>query len=153
VFASTKIAAFKVPRRIVFVEQIPKGPTGKLQRIGLAKTLGIESLTFAQPGAAAFAAPQTPTEQAVAGIWSTALGIDRVGLHDNFFELGGDSLRAAEVIAEIEQHLGKTVEIRDMGFATLQQIAAGCDSGPAASAAGRNGGWLGKISAIFGRSA
>jgi acyl-coenzyme A synthetase/AMP-(fatty) acid ligase len=30
-----------VPRRIVFVSEIPKGPTGKLQRIGLAAKLGL----------------------------------------------------------------------------------------------------------------
>ncbi len=42
-FAAQYIAAFKVPRKIVFVDEIPKGPTGKLQRIGLAKTLGLEA--------------------------------------------------------------------------------------------------------------
>jgi acyl-CoA synthetase (AMP-forming)/AMP-acid ligase II len=41
-FATTRLAAFKVPRRILFLAEIPKGATGKLQRIGLAKTLGLE---------------------------------------------------------------------------------------------------------------
>ena len=40
-YASERLAAFKVPRRIVFVDEIPKGPTGKLRRIGLAETLGL----------------------------------------------------------------------------------------------------------------
>jgi acyl-CoA synthetase (AMP-forming)/AMP-acid ligase II len=40
-FAATRLAAFKVPRRIVFLEEIPKGATGKLQRIGLARKLGL----------------------------------------------------------------------------------------------------------------
>ena len=40
-FASQRLAPFKVPRRVVFLEEIPKGPTGKLQRIGLAKKLGL----------------------------------------------------------------------------------------------------------------
>jgi acyl-CoA synthetase (AMP-forming)/AMP-acid ligase II len=39
-FASTRLADMKVPRKIVFLAEIPKGATGKLQRIGLAKTLG-----------------------------------------------------------------------------------------------------------------
>ena len=34
------MAPFKVPRRIVFLAEIPKGATGKLQRIGLAEKLG-----------------------------------------------------------------------------------------------------------------
>ena len=42
-FAAERLADFKAPRRIVFVDEIPKGPTGKIQRIGLAKALGLES--------------------------------------------------------------------------------------------------------------
>ncbi len=41
-FAAQRLADFKVPRKIVFLDEIPKGPTGKLQRIGLAKQLGLE---------------------------------------------------------------------------------------------------------------
>jgi oxalate---CoA ligase len=40
-FCSTRLAAFKVPRRIVILQEIPKGATGKLQRIGLAEKLGL----------------------------------------------------------------------------------------------------------------
>jgi acyl-CoA synthetase (AMP-forming)/AMP-acid ligase II len=40
-FAHARLPAFKVPRKIVLVKEIPKGPTGKLQRIGLAKRLGL----------------------------------------------------------------------------------------------------------------
>jgi oxalate---CoA ligase len=40
-FASVRLAPFKVPRRIVFLDEIPKGATGKLQRIGLAAKLGL----------------------------------------------------------------------------------------------------------------
>jgi acyl-CoA synthetase (AMP-forming)/AMP-acid ligase II len=40
-FLSTKLAAFKTPRTILFLDEIPKGATGKLQRIGLAQKLGL----------------------------------------------------------------------------------------------------------------
>jgi oxalate---CoA ligase len=40
-FAQARLAAFKVPRTIVFLDEIPKGVTGKLQRIGLAEKLGL----------------------------------------------------------------------------------------------------------------
>jgi acyl-CoA synthetase (AMP-forming)/AMP-acid ligase II len=40
-FCGKRLAAFKVPRRIVFLSEIPKGATGKLQRIGLAEKLGL----------------------------------------------------------------------------------------------------------------
>jgi acyl-CoA synthetase (AMP-forming)/AMP-acid ligase II len=42
-FVQSRLADFKVPRRIVFVAEIPKGATGKLQRIGLAEKLGVTS--------------------------------------------------------------------------------------------------------------
>ncbi|MBH62427.1 MAG: AMP-dependent synthetase [Alphaproteobacteria bacterium] len=46
-FAAQRLAAFKVPRTIVFLEEIPKGATGKLQRIGLADKLGLTETSAA----------------------------------------------------------------------------------------------------------
>jgi acyl-CoA synthetase (AMP-forming)/AMP-acid ligase II len=40
-FSRARLASFKVPRKILIVEEIPKGATGKLQRIGLAERLGL----------------------------------------------------------------------------------------------------------------
>ena len=40
-FAAQRLADFKVPRKIVMLAEIPKGATGKLQRIGLAQKLGL----------------------------------------------------------------------------------------------------------------
>ncbi len=42
-FAGSRLADFKVPRKIVIVAEIPKGATGKLQRIGLAEKLGLST--------------------------------------------------------------------------------------------------------------
>ena len=40
-FVSGRAADYKVPKKILFMEEIPKGATGKLQRIGLAAKLGL----------------------------------------------------------------------------------------------------------------
>jgi acyl-CoA synthetase (AMP-forming)/AMP-acid ligase II len=40
-FAAKRLADFKVPRKVLFLPEIPKGATGKLQRIGLAAKLGL----------------------------------------------------------------------------------------------------------------
>jgi acyl-CoA synthetase (AMP-forming)/AMP-acid ligase II len=40
-FAATRLADFKVPRKVLVLDEIPKGATGKLQRIGLAAKLGL----------------------------------------------------------------------------------------------------------------
>ncbi|MEM0949377.1 MAG: acyl--CoA ligase [Pseudomonadota bacterium] len=45
-FLSQRLAAFKVPRRVLVLDEIPKGATGKLQRIGLAEKLGLAGDTL-----------------------------------------------------------------------------------------------------------
>ena len=40
-FASERMADFKVPRQVIILDEIPKGATGKMQRIGLAEKLGL----------------------------------------------------------------------------------------------------------------
>ncbi len=42
-FVSQRLAEFKTPRKILILDEIPKGPTGKIQRIGLAAKLGLTS--------------------------------------------------------------------------------------------------------------
>jgi amino acid adenylation domain-containing protein len=102
-FAAMHLAAFKVPRQILIVEEIPKGSTGKLQRRGLAERLGLTAPALASP--ADFDAPCTPVEEVLAGLWGQVLERARVGRHDDFFHLGGDSLRATQLLAHIRQAL------------------------------------------------
>jgi len=40
-FAATRVADFKVPRKVIILDEIPKGATGKMQRIGMAEKLGL----------------------------------------------------------------------------------------------------------------
>jgi acyl-CoA synthetase (AMP-forming)/AMP-acid ligase II len=42
-FAAKRLADFKVPRTVIVLDEIPKGATGKLQRIGMAEKLGLAS--------------------------------------------------------------------------------------------------------------
>jgi acyl-CoA synthetase (AMP-forming)/AMP-acid ligase II len=42
-YVATRVADFKVPRKILLLDEIPKGATGKLQRIGMAQKLGLAS--------------------------------------------------------------------------------------------------------------
>jgi len=115
-FVAARLAEFKVPRRIVFVDEIPKGPTGKLQRIGLAERLG---LTFyedaAADGPAQYTAPATELEQRLAGIWAEVLRLERVGVQDRFADLGGDSILAMQIVARIREDLQADVTLRDFG--------------------------------------
>jgi acyl-CoA synthetase (AMP-forming)/AMP-acid ligase II len=107
-FAIGRIADFKVPRQVVIVTELPKGPTGKVQRVGLAAKLGLASGGLMPR---TFVAPRTPLEKALADIWATVLQIERVGIHDDFFTLGGDSLQATQVLAQIHTILLLDVEV------------------------------------------
>jgi acyl-CoA synthetase (AMP-forming)/AMP-acid ligase II len=41
-YCKNRLTKFKIPRKILIIDSIPKGATGKLQRIGLYKKLGIK---------------------------------------------------------------------------------------------------------------
>jgi acyl-CoA synthetase (AMP-forming)/AMP-acid ligase II/acyl carrier protein len=106
-FASGRIAEFKVPRQMFIVAEIPKGPTGKVQRIGLAAKLGIANHgVVTQP----FVAPRTPIEEVLAAIWAQVLQVERVGVNDDFFALGGDSLLATQFVVDLHETLHVEVE-------------------------------------------
>jgi hypothetical protein len=52
-YVAGRLVHFKVPRKVVFLDEIPKGPTGKLQRIGWRRSWGYSprALRFAAAGA------------------------------------------------------------------------------------------------------
>jgi acyl-CoA synthetase (AMP-forming)/AMP-acid ligase II/thioesterase domain-containing protein/acyl carrier protein len=104
--ARKHLAAFKAPRKYVFVEAIPKGPTGKVRRNTLAVEFGLDRPARRAPAAAADRQP-TPLEARLSVHWASILGLDSVGLGDDFFLLGGDSLRAVELFLEIEKDIGR----------------------------------------------
>lgn len=93
------LADYKVPTQVVIVEEIPKGPTGKLQRIGLAEKLGSRLRVD-------YEAPRSATEEALARMWAEVLGVDQVGIRDNFFALGGDSLRLTQLVSRVRAAFG-----------------------------------------------
>lgn len=100
------LAAFKAPRKFVFVEAIPKGPTGKVQRNTLAAEFGLDRPARRAPAAAPDRQP-TPLEARIAKHWASSLGLESVGLGEDFFLLGGDSLQAVELFLEIEKDIGR----------------------------------------------
>jgi len=106
-WAFARLADYKVPSQVVIVEAVPKGPTGKLQRIGLADKL-VSRLR------APFAAPRNSAEEAVARIWAAVLDMEQVGIYDNFFALGGDSLLATQVVSRLQAAFGVELPLPTM---------------------------------------
>ena len=67
--------------------------------------------------------PETDAEKLVARIWSSLVGVDKIGRHDNFFELGGHSLLAVNAVVELEKATGTRIELRYLLLEDLLQIA------------------------------
>jgi acyl-CoA synthetase (AMP-forming)/AMP-acid ligase II len=93
-FLFERLAAVKVPSRILIVAEIPHGPSGKPQRIGLHERLAGQLRTD-------FVPPRSDLEKRIGAVIEQALGANRVSVLDNFFWLGGDSLKAARVLAQL----------------------------------------------------
>jgi len=98
-FLRNRLSSFKVLSRIVIVRDIPKGPTGKIQRLGLAGRLAGYLATV-------YEEPQCPMEKQIEDMFAEMLGCVPGGRHGDFFRLGGDSLRATQVIIRLSQSLG-----------------------------------------------
>jgi acyl-CoA synthetase (AMP-forming)/AMP-acid ligase II/acyl carrier protein len=120
-FARARLAEFKIPREVLFVKEIPKGPTGKVQRVGLAARLGFGSGTGGSP---AHVAPRTALEKALAEVWAEILHLEKIGIHDDFFALGGDSLMAARVLIRLSEIMHFEVELSSIFEApTVAELA------------------------------
>ncbi len=114
-FAAERLPAFKVPKLVRVVDEIPKGPTGKLQRIGLAAKLGVGMLdNFADK--AEHVEPRDGIELRIAEIWRGILRVERVGVLNSFDSLGGDSLLMVRAGMEVNRSFGL-----ELGFLRFQE--------------------------------
>ncbi|SMS03061.1 Tyrocidine synthase 3 [Vibrio mangrovi] len=105
---SEHLPDYMVPVAYVTLAEIPLTANGKVDRRALP-----------EPDEAAFVtreyeAPKNTMETTLAEIWSSLLGVERVGRQDDFFELGGHSLLAVRLISEIQHRLSIEVTITEL---------------------------------------
>jgi acyl-CoA synthetase (AMP-forming)/AMP-acid ligase II/acyl carrier protein len=113
-FTAMSLAAFKVPRLIIIVREIPKGATGKVQRIGLAEKLVEQLNALKTQETSGVSGPHTPIEEEILSIWQESLGIKMIGVQDDFLALGGDSLQAAHILVRVNERFGMDLQISDI---------------------------------------
>ena len=71
-----------------------------------------------------FVEPASETETALAEIWASQLGLDKVGVHDRFFDLGGHSLLAVQVASEIRDRFQIEMPVLQLFKApTIRELA------------------------------
>ena len=97
---STRLATFKIPRRILFVSALPRNAVGKIDRRQLAADMLVA--LEAHPVGPEPAAPTSQAEARIAAIWAQELNLPSVGLDDDFVLLGGDSLAGLRVLLAVE---------------------------------------------------
>ncbi|MGE3537906.1 MAG: amino acid adenylation domain-containing protein [Candidatus Tectimicrobiota bacterium] len=124
-FAAQHLALFKLPSRILLVDAIPTGQTGKFQRRQLAEHFAADLATpDTEASPAAAHAPETPLEARLAVLWGTVLGRAQVGRDDNFFVLGGDSITAMQLLARLRDSLHVELSLRHFFEApTVAEVA------------------------------
>jgi acyl-CoA synthetase (AMP-forming)/AMP-acid ligase II len=110
---------YMIPSLVVPLDALPLTPNGKVDRRALPDPLRTSSRVSAE-----YVAPSTPTEMAIAEVWRTVLGVERVSTSDNFFELGGHSLLSIRAVHEIQQRTGWRPDPRLLFFETLGRIAS-----------------------------
>jgi thioesterase domain-containing protein len=131
--AARELAPFKVPQRVVFVSEIPKGPTGKPQRIGMAEKLEQAQAAVRSKSSGAVDEPLGDTERKLAEIWARLLDRRDFGRTQNFFECGGNSLLAAQMVKLVERTCGVALPIRALfDSGTIAGLARVIDALPPA---------------------
>ncbi|HEX6042011.1 condensation domain-containing protein, partial [Longimicrobium sp.] len=100
----TRLPDYMVPAELVLLDALPRNANGKVDT---------RALPLPDRGArTAGAAPRTPHEELVAGIWAEVLGMADVGADESFFALGGHSLLATRVVSRVRRTLGVEVPLR-----------------------------------------
>ena len=95
-FMTQELPDYMLPTAFVSLDALPVGASGKINRSALPPP-NDENIQRDET----FLGPRTPTEQRVAAIVASLLGLERVGVKDNFFYLGGNSLFGTQVISRL----------------------------------------------------
>lgn len=119
-----QLPGYFVPAAFIRHARLPRMADGSLDYPALA--------AFSEHGSsltASFVAPDTPTEERLAGIWAEVLGADTLGVESDFFELGGDSLLATRIISRIRSDLGVEIPMRRLfEVPTIRAMASHVDA-------------------------
>jgi acyl-CoA synthetase (AMP-forming)/AMP-acid ligase II/acyl carrier protein len=108
-----RMGPLRVPRRIYFLDELPRTDSGKLRRAELPRLLGLDRPAALPTGETPpESAVLSPVEAALAGLWATVLQVKSVGAHDDFFLLGGDSLRGARLLTAVKAVFGVELPIQ-----------------------------------------
>ncbi len=111
-FAHARLAAFKVPRRVIFTEQLPTTGVGKIDRKACAR-LYTAMRSGADSAEPTVAQSVSRVESEVAALWCRILNARTVRRDADFFLSGGDSLKITELLVAIQQRFAVRISMRE----------------------------------------
>jgi amino acid adenylation domain-containing protein/non-ribosomal peptide synthase protein (TIGR01720 family) len=119
-----KLPDYMLPVAIVLLAAMPMTPNGKID----VRALPSPEMSHTAKGDPA--APRTPVEDVLAGIFADVLGAARVGIHDSFFGLGGHSLTATRAVSRIRSAFQIELPLRGLFESpTVATLAALVEAG------------------------
>lgn len=115
------------PQFYVQMDTWPLTPSGKIDRKRLPEP------AWGSTNQPPYRAAETATESRLVSIWSSAMGIEKVGIDDNFFDLGGHSLKAMEIAGLIQEQFECQIPLKELMInPTIAHIAKSIDQALAA---------------------
>jgi amino acid adenylation domain-containing protein len=124
-FCESHLGHFKTPTRIYFVQDLPKGPSGKVQRLRLVEEAERRSVARLAPSAAdtqttltadspvGLSATDSSLQEIIGAIWSDLLAQPRIDPQSNFFALGGQSLLGIHYISRLREKIPIILSLSD----------------------------------------
>ena len=139
-FLAERLPDYMIPAVFITLDALPTTSSGKVDRKALpAARLGAVSSRNE------FVAPRNETEQRLAAVCASVLGLDSVGVHDDFFASGGNSLLALQLISAVRAEFDLDLPLVAFFSApTVAGLAMALDnmrSEPAGSASGTAVDW------------
>lgn len=110
-FAATMLAEPMVPRLLVFVHDLPRTESGKIDRPALMVADVSSALEKVSSST-----PSTTMERLVARCWEDELKVKGVGVEDDFFALGGSSIQAIQMIYRLQELLPAQLPLGPLFF-------------------------------------
>lgn len=122
-FASLSLSPFKVPSRLIFMENLPKCPVGKIRRQEIALYF-----TKNDNNDRKIIFPANSIEKILQLIWMEELDLEEIGVEDEFSEIGGDSLSSLRIILSAQNIFGiKIPESHAKRYTTIRNMAEALD--------------------------
>jgi amino acid adenylation domain-containing protein len=128
-FTSQRLATFKVPALIRIVQEIPKGPDGRIKRGALATAFAIASSRDRGERGVKLVAPRSQLEWQLAKAWAELLELNEIGIDQNVLSLGADSLMVTQMLSRLRARFGVDFSFKDIFDApTIAALATRLES-------------------------